>query len=74
MRIRLIVLLAVALALAACGGGGGGGVGAGTDASTAFFSTVAAIAATPVDTAEADPALIDGATAASSDTAEPVPI
>ena len=75
MRIHLAALLVMAaLALSACGGGGSSV--AGDSASDAFFNSVAAFLAIPVETADAADAdgLDSTAAAATSDTAEPVAI
>lgn len=73
MRMQLSLLaVACALVVSGCGGGGGGGVGA--DASATFFAAVAAVVAAPIDTVDADPALVDSTVLGTSDTAEPVPI
>ena len=70
MRYKLGLILAAAALVAGCGGGGGGS-GTADAAGAAFFEAVAAIAAVPVDNAEA--ASIDAFVAADSN-GEPTPI
>lgn len=69
---KLLLALFCALALGACGGGGDGNGGGNNTGAQAFIDRVTEIIATSDDTA--DPVDIDGITADTTETGDPVAV